>query len=414
MLEENPTTIGQKIRRALVGLFLGILVLMLIFTLLQSDMQDSLMGLVTGKSGTSAGSVGNRSIPMDYFNASKRECYFQYSSYSKDLASNQEFLNNCAFQNLRSIFVMGVFADSVGYQVTELAVKRELSRQARELQKESASRAGYGEEDLRPVEEIYRSLLNMEPIPYRREALTSRTFLQSFMQAEIFESKAEQIAKKESESAEISLRIIFYSDAQLSEKYQDKVNPTEEELKAEYDREVKEKTVPKAEDGNPLSFEDRKAILTAKLRLDKKSKVLEEAKKDLQIKKEDGASLEEIGALVGVTPVSFTKQSIQNLGSLSSNGQFFRLTADQTFLKDMSQLGFGSKKIGGPYQDGDKNFFVEFSNLSWKQDPGLAKLKEDAIPLPDSRGLTNTFLVEMSQSIGKEYPLSRSVRISGE
>lgn len=411
MLEETPTTIGQKIWRGLIGLFLGILVLMLIITLLPGDMEDSLMNTLTGKMSTTAGHVGNTPIPIDYFNAARKDCYYRYKEYAPQLATNDDMISNCAFQTLRTVIVGKELADAFGYQVSQLAVKRELSRQAREYQQQAGDQAGYDEEDLRSVEDIYKNLLRSEPILYRVDTTTSMTLFSSFLQSELKKTESELAIENESKGVNISLRLVAFTNSDLMEKVESELNITDEMIRAEYDKETKAGTTPKDEDGKPLSFESREGILTSKIRLDRKSKGLEEKKAELKAIREKGASLEEIAANLNVRPISLQNLSIQDLSSSSYQGQVFHLSQDQDFLKDMSELGFGDKKIGGPYQDGDKNFFVEFTGVTL---PNSSVTKPSQSVLKDSTALLAGFFMEMNQSIGKEKPLLRNIRLAGE
>lgn len=411
MLEETPTTIGQRIWRGLIGLFLGILVLMLIITFLPGDMEESFMNTITGKISTTAGHVGNTPIPIDYFNAARKDCYYRYKEYAPQLATSDDMISNCAFQTLRSVMVGKELAAAFGYQVSQLAVKRELSRQAREYQQQAGDQAGYDEEDLRSVEDIYRNLLRSEPILYRVDTTTSMTLFNSFLHSELKKTESELALENEAKGVRVSLRLVAFTNSDLMEKVESELNITDEMIRTEYDKETKAGTTPKGEDGKPLSFEARKAILTSKIRLDRKSKGLEEKKAELKAIREKGASLEEIAADLSMRPISLQNLTIQDLSSLNYQGQIFRLSQDQGFLKDMSERGFGDKKVGGPYQDGDKNFFVEFTGVTLGS-PSVAKQTQAGTE--DSTALLSGFFMEMNQSIGKDKPLLRNIRLAGE
>lgn len=410
MLEETPQTIGQKIWRGLIGLFLGVLVLMLIITLLPAgDMEESLIDTLTGRVSTNAGSVGKRSIPMDYFNASRRDCYYRYKDYAPQLASNEAMLSNCAFQTIRSVFVGNDLAESFGYHVSQLAIKRELSRQARELHAQSSNQAGYDDDDIRSVEDIYRNLLRSEPIMYRVESATAMSLFDNFFQSELKKTESELTIEKQAESAKISIRMVPFSHGKVSEIVEKELVISEEELKKEYDKETKAGTTPKGEDGKPLSFEDRKSILTSKIRLDKKNKAMEAKLAEFGKKREEGLSLEELGKMVDAQPVRFNRLGIQDLSGLNHSGNVYRLTQDQGFLRDMSEMGFGSSRIGGPYKDGEKHFFIEFTDLQLPTESAVSGTANR-----DSRSFVGTFFMEINQSIGKEKPLARNVRVVGE
>ncbi|WCL50312.1 hypothetical protein [Leptospira sp. GIMC2001] len=410
MLEETPTTIGQKIWRGVIGLFLSIMVLMLIITFLPGDMEQNLIDQVTGRMSTTAGKVGDRAISIDYFNAARKNCYFQYKDYAPQLASNEDLLVSCAFQTIRSVFVAGELADAFGYQVSELAIKREMSRQARELHKQQTNQAGYGEEDIRSAEDIYRSILRSEPILFKKESTTSMSLFNSFMRADLRKTTSEQMIEKEAQLAKFGLRLVSVTDAELMNVVEKELVISDEEIRSEYDKETSAGNTPKDPDGKPLSFDARKAILTNKIRLDKKTKALEDRKSLLRVKKEEGASLEELAEAISTKPISLSSLSIGDLSSLSAGGQVYRLSGDQTFLKDMSEIGFGSKKIGGPYKDGDKNIFVEFTELRLPD----TKAPTVSAAIPDDKQMLAGFFQEMIASMSKENPLQRNIRMAGE
>lgn len=409
MLEETPQTIGQKIWRGLIGLFLGILVLMLIITLLPGDMEESFMNQITGQMRTTAGEVGKRSIPMDYFNAARRDCYYRYKDYAPQMAANDDMITNCGYQTLRTIFIGKDIADSFGYQVSELAVKRDLSRQAREYHKQASDQAGYDEQDLRSAEEIYKNLLRSEPILYRLETATTMSLFSGFLRTNLMKTPSELALEQEALSTKVSIRLVPFTDAQLAEIIEKDISISDADLQAEYDRETKAGNTPKGEDGKPLPFEARKAILTSKMRLERKNKGLEEKLADLKKLREAGTSLDDLAGKVSSQAQTFSNLSIQDLAGLSIGGQIYRLSQDQSFLKDMSELGFGSKLVGGPYKDGEKNFFVEFSDLKL---PTTAIAATD--PAPVDRNFLAGFFMEMSQSYGKDKPLVRYGKGAGE
>jgi hypothetical protein len=405
MLEEKPTSLGQILIRGIVGLLLAVLVLMLIVTFLPGDLEQNLLDQVTGRMSSNAGSVGNRSIPMDYFNSARKECYFRYKEYAPQMAGNEEMLTNCAYQTIRTVYIAGQMAKSMGYQISELAIKRELSRQARELYKQSSTQAGYSEDDIRSPEEIYKNLLRSEPLHYRTESSTALSLFDNFLRADLNTTPSEINIQNDAKNAKISLRLVGISDLELISVVESELVVSDEEAKKEYDKEVKAGTGPKGADGKALSFEARKSILLSKIRLDKKNRAVEEKKSALKIKKEQGSTLEDIANELKQKPINLSNLSIQDLSSVSNNGQVFRLTQDNAFLQDMGNLGFGSKKIGGPYKSGDKTIFVEFTDLKIPQsNSDLSKIQ----PNPDDKRLLFSFFLEMNQSISKENPLLRN------
>jgi len=410
MLEENPQTIGQKIWRGLVGLFLGILVVMLIITLLPAgDMEESLINQLTGRVSTQAGSIGGKSIPMDYFNSARKNCYFRYKEYAPNLASDDGILADCAFQTLRSVFVGKEIADAFGYRVSELAIKRELSRQAREYHKEASMQAGFDTEDLRSADEIYRNLLQSEPLLFRIETATAMNLFNEFLYTDLKKSPGQILVEEEAKSARLGLRIVFFPTSVLNEIAERNIEVTDAEILAEYEKETKSGTTPKGEDGKPLSLEDRRSILSSKIRFDKRSKAVDAIRQNLQKMRQDGANLEDLAKFVSTKPVLFRELKIEDLNSINLSGNTLRPLQNGDFLRDMSEIGFGPRRIGGPYQDGDRNYFVEFLSLE------LPKLSSPKEPQEmESRNFLASVFLEMNQSVGKERPLIKNIRISSD
>lgn len=414
-MEEIPLTLGQKIRKVLVGLFLTILVSMLIITLLPAgDMEESLINQLTGRVSTRAGSVGNRDIPMDYFNTARKECYFQYKEIAPNFASNDAILTNCAFQRIRTIYVGKALADAFGFRVTEFAIKKDLSRQARIYHSEFATRAGYDESDTRSVEEIYRDLLREDPLPYRIEAATVQNLFEEFFVSKIFKTPHQLGLEKESQLAKLTLRVLPLTSARLSELAEENLNFSEEELRKEYDKETKSGITPKDESGKPISFEDRKSILIAKLKFDRKNKAVEEKKLELKRLLEDKKTLDALQNYTQSLPYELTNLTIQDLSSKQIGGRVYRISKDPNFLKDMARLGFGKEKVGGPYEDGENYFFVEFRNLSLPE-PKKSTMEENnrTITEEESRNYIANIFLEINQSIAKDMPLSRNPRLEG-
>jgi len=411
MLEEKPTSIGQIIWRSVIGLFLAVVVLMLIVTFLPGDLENNLIDQITGRMSTTAGSVGDRSIQMDYFNSARKDCYYRYQDYAPQLAGNEEMLSNCAYETIRTVYIANELAESYGYQVSDLAIKRELSRQARELYKQSSTQAGYGEEDIRSAEEIYKNILRADPMHFRTEKTTALSLFDSFLRAEYYKTSSDQAVQKEAENTKISLRLVSINDSDLTTLVESTLVISDEDAKKEYDKETKAGNTPKDQEGKPLSFEARKNILISKMRLEKKNRAVEDMKSSLKAKREKGASLDELALELKEKPITVSNLSIQDLSAITSNGQTYRLTQDTVFLQDLSGLGFGSNKVGGPYKSNDKLIFVEFTDLKIPESKAVAETVE---PKLDESRMLFSFFLEMNQSLGKENPLYRNLRVEAQ
>ncbi|NUM42324.1 MAG: hypothetical protein HUU45_11920, partial [Leptospiraceae bacterium] len=142
MFQEEPTTIKEKIFKTIGGLFLFILVAMLAITFLPGDAEKTLFQALSGEGSLNVGKIGGESIPFDYFQAARRECYFRYKEYLPSMANDSSTLDSCAYQSIRSIKVAGMIADRVGYSVSVNGIKEELSKQARDIHKQSNTSAG--------------------------------------------------------------------------------------------------------------------------------------------------------------------------------------------------------------------------------------------------------------------------------
>lgn len=275
MFEDEPSTLKEKIYRTIIALFLFILVGTLIITFLPGDAEQSLIGAITGQNSTKAGSVAGRSIPVDYFNAAKRDCYYAYQQYGRDAAQNPEVLNSCAYSAVRELYIANDIASSVGFQVSEISIKREMSKQAREIHKESVSQAGYGEEDSRSLSEIYQQIYRSAPMNYRIDSATRYALFPNFIEQNFKPTDNEVELESEAKRAKISFRLVAISEVNLLNAVEAKINITDAELQKEYDKEKQEGTLSKDPAGNFVSFEVRKPLLLSKLKFDRKRKEVE-------------------------------------------------------------------------------------------------------------------------------------------
>lgn len=104
-MELENVSLKDKIIRAIVAFFLFILVSGLIITFLPGDAEKSFFDVISGRSNLNAGKIGSDSIPMDYFQAAQRDCFFQYRNIAPSLAEDPSTLQSCAFQTIRSLVV---------------------------------------------------------------------------------------------------------------------------------------------------------------------------------------------------------------------------------------------------------------------------------------------------------------------
>lgn len=173
-----------------------------------------------------------------------------------------------------------------------------------------------------------------------------------------------------------------------------------------YENEKKEGKLPKNTDGKELSFEERKNFLKSKLLLEARSKSQEEWKGRLKTLQEEPDGLQKIASLLGVGVQDFKDQSLLNLWELKSGNQNIRLGNNTQFLKDLTTVVFGSKKVGGPYRESEKNVFVEFASLEIDS----SKINTSQGPdLRDNPNLLNGFVMEISQALQEKYPIERRI-----
>ncbi|MDZ4725913.1 MAG: hypothetical protein SH817_07140 [Leptospira sp.] len=415
MFEEEATTWKEKLTRAVVGLFLFILVAMLVVTFLPGDAEQSFMGALTGSSSTKAGSIAGRAVPIDYFNAARRECYYRYSQYSKEMASNPEMIQSCAFSTTKELFIANDIAKAIGYRISETSIKRDLSVQARQIHKESVSQAGFSEEDTRTVDQIYQQILRSTPMNYRIDTATGYSIFQGFLDQKLTPSPAEGLIESEAKSAKVSFRLVAFTEVNLLNQIENKLQIPEVELLAEYEKEKKEGNLSKDANGKVPSFEERKSILTSKLKFDKKRKELEVWKKKIESLVLGENALEAIAKETAQSIESISATPLSELKSLRSpKGTTFRLANDPKFWEALSANPFGKKKVLGPFTDNDKQIYVEFGDLSFSK---VTVAAQKPVLSPTDFMKQNQllgFFLEINKSLSGEYNIEKQKALSLE
>ncbi|MCG6168186.1 hypothetical protein LFX25_10155 [Leptospira sp. FAT2] len=405
-MELENVSLKDKIIRTVVGFFLFILVGGLIITFLPGDAEKSFFDVISGRSNLNAGKIGDYSIPMDYFQAARRDCFFQYRSIAPSLAEDPSTLQSCAFQTIRSLVVTKQIADATGFSVSETGIREELSDEARRIYRESMNGAGYSDEDVRKPEAIYKQILNSAPMQYRIDRKNASGLYEALLTSDLKKTDGEVAVQKESSSARVRLRIVSYTDDQLTKLAEKEAPITDEVLRAKYENEKKEGKLPKNKDGKEVSFEERKNFLRSKLLLETRSKSQEEWKGRIASLQQEPDGLQKIASLLGSGVQEFKDQSLLNLWELKAGNQNIRLGNNTQFLKDLTTVAFGSKKVGGPYKDSEKNVFVEFASL----EIDTSKINTSQGPdLRDNPNLMNGFVMEISQALQEKYPIERRI-----
>ena len=394
VFEKEATSIKDKIIRFFVGLFLFILVGMLIITLLPGDLETGFSSILSGRDESKAGEIGKISIPMDYFNAARRECYYRYKNYAPSMADDAETINTCAYQLVRNLKISGMMAEAAGFTVSEMDIKLELSDQARQIYRESSS-AGYSADEVNSPDEIYKQLFRTVPFGYRIDASIAGKLFESFLKSSINKSDSEASLEEESRNARLTLNILTISDEALLNRFDNEITISEEEIKKEF-----EKT---AKDNPDKKLENERNFIYNKLKALRKKEKMAEFKTTLKSEAAKG-TLSSIAAISGGKTETINGQSLNSLWALQVGGGKIELGKNNDFLKDITEKSFGQGKIGGPYTFSDKTLFVEFSGLDIQNQANKAPVKRD-----DNAYLVNSFLFEINQSLSEQYPIKRNM-----
>lgn len=408
--EEEPVTLKDKILRFFVGVFLFILISTLIILLLPGDAERSLLNLLTGQELTSAGNIGDEAIPIDSFKSARIECYNLYHQYMPDRANDAGLLNECAYNRLRSMKVDKVLAGAAGFYVSDIIIKEDLSKQAREAYKRNSS-AGYAADEMKSPEEIYRILLHSAPISYRQDAAVSSELYERFLNSNLAASADETRISNEIQTVKLSIAYVVISDEELLNSIGDNFPVSDEEIKKDYDDSVAKGTVPKDANGKPETLENRKAFIFAKLKSEIKQKKLSDLKAQiLSARNTKGAGLSEVAKVSGSKVQEMTKVSLMSLGADKKQEKFL---SNSGFLKDLTTMSFGKGDVGGPYSDGDKSVYVEFKDLVIEAAPAaVAAASPDAMDKNSMK--VRRFLNEIKQSLNGLYPVNRKLDKSVE
>ncbi|HRG46674.1 MAG TPA: hypothetical protein PLX69_14765 [Leptospiraceae bacterium] len=408
ILEEEPVSIAQKIYRVFAGLFIAVLVVMLIFTFIPGDAEQSLLRTITGQDQMTAGKVGDESIPVDYFKAARLECYYMFKQRYPTIADDRSMLENCAFNQVKSLKIDRVLGTAAGYYVSDLSIKEDISNEARRIHSQSGTSAGYASDEVRSVDEIYRSILLSVPMHYRQDSVLSSDLYERFLYTDVKETEEEQKVRSELENVRISLSYVSFSDEELSKLVGEIPAVTDEEIKKEYDASIANKTIPMGADGKPQTLEIRKAFIFNKIQTEAKEKKLSELKaKILSVKGAENANLAAIGTISGSKIQELSKISLSSLNSPSKDAktELPKFLSSSTFLKDITNMSFGKGKVGGPYTDKDKTFYVEFKELTIDSGNSVGK----TVALNDNgNNKVRMFLYEIKQSLNGIYPIQRN------
>ncbi|MCB1189845.1 MAG: hypothetical protein H7A23_18605 [Leptospiraceae bacterium] len=403
MLIEESTLSKNKFVKYTIGFFLFILVSMLVLMLMPQDAGGNLRDILSGQGDASAGKVGDETIPMDYFQAARTDCYNEYQS------NDLNVLNNCAYIRIRSFKIASAIAKSTGYSVSENNIKEKLSNEARMIYKQSATSAGYSKDEIESVSAIYRKILHSKPMNYWMDFTVSRSLFRNFLISNLKKSTKEVQIEEEAKNSFITLGYLSYSDEDLLKKLDSEIRVSDEDALKEYEESKKAGNLPKDDKGEIESFEKRKSFIVSKLKYDIKQKKLSELKSSLQgsLKEKKDLSLEEIASATGSVVKEIKDYALYSPATSEDKKEreLSDLFQNSAFLKDILAFKEENKKIGGPYKVGEKNIYVEIKNINI--DNNNANNKNSVVD--NTQSLMYDIISEINQSIANVYPVMRKI-----
>ncbi len=408
LLEEEPSVDNNsffaKTKRLILGLSLSVLVVMLILMLIPNDAEQNFYNIITGKSSLHAGKVGTEDISEEYFQASRRIC----SNMFKSDRQTEENIINCAFETAKRFKISRIVSEAVGFNISEQKIKADIWEQAKMTHKETAVGAGYSEEEKLSAEEIYKNNLLSIPMSFRKDMILADYVMERFLLSSPEPSEDEKKIKSEMKGLKLSLRYAFFSETEYLNSIND-LPVSDDEVKKDYEESVKSGNLKNAKGETP-SLDERKQLIVNKLRSEKKQQKLTEMKANLQkLKSSDKTTLAEIASLAGSKIQEVKDLPISELNRMTEkpNSQPWKFVTKAAFQKDLTEIPFGQGKIGGPYQEGDKQVFVEFSSMK------IEEIK-DKVADDNSKNIEKykayTFIGEAVQSISSVYPVYRNIK----
>ncbi len=378
------------------AVFLGVLVLMLIIMLLKPDVEQAGLDMLTGKANISAGKIGGEDVPMDFFNAGRRQCYMYFGGQG-DPAQ----LADCAFMVLKRFYILNKVARAVGYTFSEESIRQSLWEEAQKNSKNSFRGAGYSEEDLKKPEQIYRQLLQEAPIRFRIEAAVQQTLQQNFLVTDLRRTDGELEIQSEASGAKIDLDAVIYTEEDLSKLAELNLEPTDAQLNELYQKENLDPNTPKGKDGKPIPFEERKVVLRGKYKVEARKNALESTKAKLISLQNEADGIQKIAKLLGKNTQVLRNRSLSQLSKISEGKETFSLIADKRFFQDLTVQGATQKKNLGPYRDGEKYAILSFSGIRFgASDPSYLRVR-------DAATIVSGILMEIPQSLEEEVTVER-------
>lgn len=403
MTQPDGISIKDILFKAGATIFLGILVLMLIFMFLKQDVEQAGVDMLTGKASISAGKIGGKDVPMDFFNSARRQCYMYFGGQG-----NSAQLADCAFMILKRFYILNRIAQEVGYTYTEESIRSGLWEEAQKVSKNSFQGAGYSEEDLKKPDQIYRQSLQEASIRFRVQAEIQQRLQQTFLNADLRRTDGELEVQSEASGAKIDLDAVIYTEDDLSKLAELNLEPTEAQLLEIYNKEVLDPNSPKGKDGKAIPFEERKAVLRGKYKVEARKTSIESVRAKLVNLQNEPDGIRKISQFLGKNLLSFRNKSLGDLKQLSDGKNNFSLFADKRFFQDITLPSSVQKKNLGPYRDIDKYAIISYSGLRFgATDPSYLRVR-------DATAIVNGILMEIPQSLEEEVQVERVASSASE
>ena len=349
------------------GLIVILLVIMLAITFSRQPI-DEIISLISGAS--KAGSFNNEPILIKDYMFIYNECENQFQRYG--LTDVPPFLlQNCIFENIQSLYVKPVIADDLGLNVSKESIEKQIAdyvQQIYQIQKNSKL-----EEDVIPVEELYKREMSSLPIS-KRIAFIKANMMDQFLLRPIPISNddwniLQSIAK---DSIELNLELIAFTNQDLLDQIQ--VNVSEEEIQKKYEEDKLSNINKENKTSEYPSYQERYKFIKESLQNEKKRAILSNVKEQLsKINQKPNITLKEIEDLVKIKAVNKTI-NLKELDSLVVGNKKINLLQNE-FLKSILT---NNQNIVGPIQDKENTIYVRLTNIKLKENNKEIQVKKES------------------------------------
>jgi hypothetical protein len=351
------------------GLIVILLVIMLAITFSRQPI-DEIISLISGAS--KAGSFNSEPIHIKDYIFIYNECENQFQRYG--LTDVPPFLlQNCIFENIQSLYVKPVIADDLGLNVSKESIEKQIAdyvQQIYQIQKNSKL-----EEDVIPVEELYKREMSSLPIS-KRIAFIKANMMDQFLLRPIPISNddwniLQSIAK---DNIELNLELIAFTNQDLLDQIQ--VNVSEEEIQKKYEEDkLSNKNKEENKTSEYPSYQERYKFIKESLQNEKKRAILSNLKEQLsKINQKPNITLKEIEDLVKIKAINKTI-NLKELDSLVVGNKKINLLQNE-FLKSILT---NNQNIVGPIQDKENTIYVRLTNIKLKENNKEIQVKKESV-----------------------------------